>query len=261
MKAIYLDCFAGISGNMFLGALLDGGVPLEYLTTELNKLPVSGYKVVVDKVSKRGISACHVDVKMRKWFQPSRNLGDITGIIHKSELSSKVKEQAIAVFNRLAVAEAKVHGMSLDKVHFHEVGAVDAIVDIVGTVIGLEYLEIETVYASSLHVGTGFVKCSHGKMPIPAPATAELLTGVPFYSTDVVGELVTPTGAALVTGLAAGFGHMPIQFKSERIAYGAGTMNLDIANVLRMYIGKLTSTENLGLKSNEANSDDCQEPS
>jgi len=248
MKAIYLDCFSGISGNMFLGALLDAGVPQEYLNNELNKLPVGGYKLSVSRVSKLGIASCHVDVKMRRWFQPNRNLGKIIGIINDSELPAKVKEMAIAAFTRLGTAEAKVHGTTLEKVHFHEVGAVDAIVDIVGTMIGLDYLGIETVFASELHVGKGFVKCSHGRMPIPAPATAELLQNVPFYSADVTGELVTPTGAALVTTLAESFGPIPKQFRSQTVAYGAGTMNLPIANVLRMYVGTYAEHENNGVE-------------
>lgn len=237
MKAMYLDCFSGISGNMFLGALLDAGVPLDYLKTELSKLQVGGYKLEVERVSKRGIASCHVDVAMRRWFQPKRNLSQIVNLIEQSILPMNVKEQSIAVFRRLGAAEAKVHGMELEKVHFHEVGAVDAIVDIVGVMIGLDYLGVERIYASELHVGKGFVKCSHGIMPIPAPATAELLQQVPFYSTDIKGELVTPTGAALVTSLAEDFGPIPRAFRSQSVAYGAGTMNLEIANVLRIYMG------------------------
>ena len=237
MRAIYFDCFSGISGNMVLGAYLDAGMPLEHLQHELSKLPVSGYKLQVKKVSKQGISAHHVDVKMSAWFQPSRNLRDIVKIINESSLSDRVKQGALRIFTRLAEAEAKVHGVTLDKVHFHEVGAVDAIVDIVGAMIGLEYFGVDKVYSSPLHVGSGFVKCSHGQMPVPAPATAELLKGVSFYATEVVGELVTPTGAAIVTTLANEFGSQPDNFQSSQIAYGAGTKNLTIANVLRMYIG------------------------
>ena len=243
MRAIYFDCFSGISGNMVLGAFLDAGMPLEYLQQELNKLAVSGYKLEAKKVSKQGISAYHVDVKMRKWFQPSRNLHDIIKIIQDSTFSDQVKQGAIKIFTRLGEAEAKVHGVGLEKVHFHEVGAVDAIVDIVGAMIGIEYFGIEAVYVSALHVGSGFVKCSHGRMPVPAPATAELLKGVPFYSADITGELVTPTGAAIVTTLGSKFGPMPEDFRADRIAYGAGTMNLDIANVVRIYLGTAAEEE------------------
>lgn len=239
MRAIYFDCFSGISGNMVLGAYLDAGMPVEHLRQELRKLPVSGYKLEVKNVNKQGISAHHVDVKMSAWFQPSRNLRDIVKIIDESTLTDKVKQGALQIFTRLAEAEAKVHGVNMDKVHFHEVGAVDAIVDIVGAMVGLEYFEIDKVYSSALHVGSGFVKCSHGQMPVPAPATAELLRGVPFYSNEVVGELVTPTGAAIVTTLADKFGSKPENFQSSQIAYGAGTKNLANANVLRMYIGTI----------------------
>lgn len=250
MAAIYLDCFSGISGNMLLGAFLDAGMPVEYLKKELGKLSLSGYKLEVKRVSKQGISAYHVDVATTKWFQPSRNLNDIIKIIEKSDFSVTVKEGAIRVFTRLGEAEAKVHGVGIEKVHFHEVGAVDAIVDITGAMIGMEYFQIDTVYVSPLHVGSGFVKCSHGRMPIPTPATAELLKGVPFYSTGVVGELVTPTGAAIVTTLGSSFGAMPTGFRSEKVAYGAGTMDLDIANVLRLYLGSVESgvTESSAIK-------------
>jgi len=241
MRAIYFDAFSGISGNMVLGAFLDAGMPIDYLKQELSKLPVSGYRLEVKKVSKQGISAYHVDVSFRKWFQPSRNLKKIIKIIDESLFSDKVKQGAKDIFTNLAEAEAKVHGVSLDKVHFHEVGAVDAIVDIVGAMIGLEYLGVDVILASPLHVGSGFVKCSHGRMPVPAPATAELLKGVPFYSTDIVGELVTPTGAAIVSTLCKSFGPMPPDFRTEQIAYGAGTKNLEIANVLRVYIGSMTA--------------------
>ncbi|HEY3425958.1 MAG TPA: nickel pincer cofactor biosynthesis protein LarC [Negativicutes bacterium] len=258
MKAVYLDCFSGISGNMMLGALLDAGMPLAYLQAELQKMPVGGYRLLSERTIKKGISSYHVDVKITKWFERSRNLYDILDIINESQLTEYVKEGAKRIFTRLAEAEAKVHGVSIEKVHFHEVGAVDSIVDIVGTMIGLDFLGIEKVYVSDLHVGKGFVKCSHGRMPVPAPATAELLKNVPFYTTDVIGELVTPTGAAIATTLAETFGSMPAEFRTENIAYGAGTMDLDIANVLRMYVGKTIGNIDFkhSLKIIETNIDD-----
>ncbi|SDF14979.1 nickel pincer cofactor biosynthesis protein LarC [Sporolituus thermophilus] len=237
MKAIYLDCFSGISGNMMIGALLDAGLPIEHLRAELAKLDLSAYRLIDKDVVKKGIRARYFNVEFRQWFQPSRNFSDIQKIIEKSSLSKRVKEQAEGIFSRLAAAEAKVHGTSVDKVHFHEVGAIDSIVDIVGTAIGLEYLGIEQVFASALHVGSGYVKCSHGLMPVPAPATAELLQGIPFYSDKIKGELVTPTGAALVASLVQEFGAVPERMKTERVAYGAGSMDLDIPNVLRVYLG------------------------
>lgn len=257
MRAIFLDCFSGISGNMLLGALLDAGVPKDYLEQELKKLSVSGYSLEVTKVKKQGISCFHVEVPFKKWFQPSRHLKDIKKIIEESGLSDLVQTKALAVFTRLAEAEAKVHGTSIEKIHFHEVGAVDAIVDIVGTIIGLEYLGIEHIAVSRLHVGSGFVKCAHGRMPVPAPATVELLAGIPFYSTEITGELVTPTGAAIVATLGQNYGSMPSNFHMRKVAYGAGTMDLEIANVLRMYIGELAEeSDHESVKVVETNMDD-----
>ena len=256
-RAIYLDCFSGISGNMFLGALLDAGVPLSYLESELAKLDVTGYELVTKEVSKKGIRATYMEVKNKSWFQPSRNLNDIQAILYESSLSDRVKTNAKDTFCRLADAEAKVHGVPVTKIHFHEVGAVDAIVDVVGTMIGLEYLDVQLVIASALHVGSGYVKCSHGRMPVPAPATAELLVGRPFYSTDIVGELVTPTGAALVTTLSESFGPMPKSFQTKKIAYGAGTKECEIPNLLRLYVGEMvTEAVQSGTKIVETNIDD-----
>ncbi|SDE13832.1 nickel pincer cofactor biosynthesis protein LarC [Sporomusa acidovorans] len=241
MKAIYLDCFSGISGNMMIGALLDAGLPSEYLRAELAKLPVTAYKLIDKEVIKRGIKARYFNVEARQWFQPSRNLRDIHKIISESSLTDTVKEKAITIFNRLGAAEAKVHGVPESKIHFHEVGAIDSIVDIVGIAIGLEYLGIERIFTSELHVGSGYVKCSHGRMPIPAPATAELLKGIPFYSEGVKGELVTPTGAAVVACLAEACGPMPKGFIIQQVAYGAGSMDLEIPNAVRLYMGTVSA--------------------
>lgn len=241
MKAIYLDCFSGISGNMMIGALLDAGLPIEYLRAELAKLPVTAYKLIDKEVIKRGIKARYFNVEARQWFQPSRNLRDIHKIISESSLTDTVKEKAIKIFNRLGAAEAKVHGVPESKIHFHEVGAIDSIVDIVGIAIGLEYLGIERIFTSELHVGSGYVKCSHGRMPIPAPATAELLKGIPFYSESVKGELVTPTGAAVVACLAEACGPMPKGFIIQQVAYGAGSMDLEIPNAVRLYMGTVSA--------------------
>ena len=256
-SAIYLDCFSGISGNMFLGALIDAGVPMSHLKTELAKLNLSGYELVTETVIKKGIRATCLDVKTTKWFQPSRNLNDILDILKDTGLSDKVKTNAKDTFCRLADAEAKVHGVPVTKIHFHEVGAVDAIVDVVGTMIGLEYFDVQLVMSSALHVGSGYVKCSHGRMPVPAPATAELLVGRPFYSTDIVGELVTPTGAALVTTLTESFGPMPKTFQTKKVAYGAGARECEIPNLLRLYVGEMvTEAVQSGTKIIETNIDD-----
>lgn len=253
MAIVYFDCFAGISGNMLLGALLDAGLPEETLRQELAKLPVEGYDLHINKVVKSGVSAMYVDVHLNHHHDHNhinkegaehhhhhhRNLPDILKIIDSSTLDEKVKQDSKRVFIRLAEAEAKVHGTTSDKIHFHEVGAVDAIIDIIGTVFGLSYLGVEQIYASKLRVGTGFIKCSHGLMPIPAPATAELLQGIPYYAGEIAKEMVTPTGAAILSTLGTGFGVMPEGFISQKISYGAGTWDTDIPNVLRMHLGEI----------------------
>lgn len=240
-NAIYLDCFAGISGNMLLGALLDAGAPAELLRTELAELPVTGYELVITRVDKGGINACYLDVQVDESVHEHRTLADIVAMIDCAELAPAVKELAKRIFTRLAEAEGKVHGMPAEEVHFHEVGAVDSIVDIVGIAWALDYLGIEHIYASRLHVGSGFVQCCHGLMPVPAPATAELLQGIPCYQGDIAKELVTPTGAAVLATLGNGFGAMPESFVSARIGYGAGTWELEIPNVLRLYAGNVSA--------------------
>jgi len=246
MNIVYLDCFSGISGNMMIGALLDAGMPMEYLEAELKKISLSSYKLINKEVTKKGIRARYFNVEVRRWFQPSRNFSDISNMIEKSLLSDEVKQCSLAIFSRLAIAEAKVHGVPVEKIHFHEVGAVDSIIDIVGTAIGLEYLGIKEIYASALHVGSGYVKCSHGKMPVPAPATAELLIGIPTYAENIKKELVTPTGAAIVATLVKSFGSTPSNFKSQKICYGAGSRDLEIPNVLRLYLGEKDDSTDAG---------------
>lgn len=249
MKAIYLDCFSGISGNMLIGALLDAGLPFEHLRSELGKLSVTSYKLIDKEVTKRGIRARYFNVEVRQWFQPSRNLNDIHKIIEESSLTSSIKSKAKLIFSRLAAAEAKVHGVQEDKIHFHEVGAIDSIIDIIGIVVGLEYFGIKRIFTSELNVGSGYVKCNHGLMPVPAPATAELLKEIPFYSDQIKGELVTPTGAAVVACLAEACGPISKNFKVQRVAYGAGTMDLEIPNVVRLYFG--TMEDGIGARQNE----------
>lgn len=238
-KALYLDCFAGISGNMLLGALLDIGAPEELLRTELAKLPVTGYDLSITRVDKGGISAIYLDVKVDDAGHHHRNLAEIARIIEESTLAAAVKAKSNQIFTRLAEAEARVHGVPVNEIHFHEVGAVDSIVDIVGIAWALDYLGVEQIYTSRLHVGSGFVKCAHGLIPVPAPATAELLRGIPFYQGDIARELVTPTGAAVVAALGSGYGPMPDGFVSSQVGYGAGTWELEIPNVLRVYLGEM----------------------
>jgi len=243
MQALYLDCFSGISGNMLLGALLHAGLPEEILRKNLSLLPVHGYNLVIDKVNKCGISAIYVDVKLEHHdhdHHHHRHLSTIFQIIDDSQLKQKIKDDSKKVFLLLAEAEAKVHGVTVEEIHFHEVGAVDAIIDIVGTVIGLDYFQIEAIYTSPLQVGKGFIKCCHGLMPVPAPATAELLKSIPYYNGELNKELVTPTGAAVIAALGTGYGTMPANFISNAIGYGAGTWDLEIPNVLRMHVGEIT---------------------
>lgn len=237
-KILYFDCSAGASGDMTLGALLHLGVSVNYLNAELEKLPIKGFEVKVQNVNKRGIEALKADVLVNEEDAPHRGLTTIKNIINQSTLDERVKETAIKIFTKLGEAEAKIHGTTVDKIHFHEVGAIDAIVDIVGTAILIDKLQIDEVYASSIHTGTGLVKCEHGMMPIPAPATLELLKGVPIYSTEIKGELITPTGAAILSTLAKEFGRMPLM-RIDKIGYGAGTKDLIIPNVLRVSLGYL----------------------
>ncbi len=236
MKTAYFDCFAGISGDMTLGALLDAGVDAGAFRAELAKLPDIEYELQISTVVKQGMQATDVNVIISEDHH-HRRLKDITAIIETSTLSDGVKSRAISIFRRLAQAEGKVHGTSPDEVHFHEVGAVDAIVDIVGACIGLELLGIEKIVASPLPMGHGFVHAAHGRIPLPAPATVELLTGVPVYSAGIEGELVTPTGAAIIRTLASEFGDMP-RMTIQSTGYGAGKSDFGIPNLLRVIVGE-----------------------
>ncbi len=241
MTLAYFDCFSGISGDMILGALVDAGVPIETLRAELEKLRVQGYEITALKVMRAGIAATKVHVCLDEKEQPARHLADIRQIIESSSLASSVMKKSIAIFERLAEAEAKVHGTTLDRVHFHEVGAVDAIVDIVGAAIGLEILGITEVRASALNLGSGTIQTAHGTLPVPAPATVELLTGIPCYGSSIPFELTTPTGAAILTGVCSSFGPLP-QIKTDRVAYGAGGRDIPgQPNVLRLMIGSGTA--------------------
>ena len=241
---------------MFLGALVDAGVPEAALRETIDKIDLKGFVLKVGSVEKCGIHATHIDVDLTSRHH-HRGLGDILKLIREADLPEAVKEKASLVFQRLGAAEAKVHGMPIEKVHFHEVGAVDAIIDIVGTVFGFHYLGVDRIFCSPLRVGRGFVKAAHGIMPIPAPATAELLNGIPWYPGDIDRELVTPTGAALVVELCSGFGDRPTGFLAEKTSYGAGTWDLIIPNVLRLSVGTVPEEKNIDTKwLLEANVDD-----
>jgi uncharacterized protein (TIGR00299 family) protein len=232
----YFDCFSGISGDMTLGAFIDLGVSSEWLKAQFEALPVSGFELAVEKVTRNGICAKNVEIQIKE-DAGSRNYKEIIGIIEKSSLSSKVKETSLSIFEKIAEAEAKIHGCPKEQVHFHEVGGIDALVDIVGTALCVEYLKIEKVMASPIPLGRGFVDCAHGTLPLPAPATLDILKGVPIYGTKIPHELVTPTGAAIIVTLADSFEEMPDMF-IEKTGYGAGKHTFEgIPNLLRIVMG------------------------
>ncbi len=224
---------------MILGAMLDAGLPIERLREEIAKLHLSHYELDAEKVVKKGIGGiqAHIIIDQDHHLHHHRHLSHIRKIIENSDLDPTVKEKSTAIFARLAEAEARVHRSSVESVHFHEVGAMDAIIDVVGGVIGLTVLGIDKVFCSPLHVGSGTIECSHGTLPAPAPATAELIKGKPVYSTGIKGELLTPTGAAILTTLSSGFGPLPAMTVSH-IGYGAGTADPGIPNLLRVTIGE-----------------------
>ncbi len=238
MTLAYFDCFSGISGDMTLGALVDAGVNIDALRSELARLNLAGYKITAEKVSRSGIAATKVNVNIDTKEQPARHLSVVRTIIEKSRLSASIKQQSIAIFERLAKAEAHVHGTTPDKVHFHEVGAVDAIVDIVGSVIGLDLLGVTKIVGSPVNLGSGTVTTAHGMLPVPAPATIELLKAAPSYGSTIPFELTTPTGAAILSTLASSFGPVPAM-RTNRAAYGAGGKDISgQPNVLRVILGE-----------------------
>ncbi len=238
MRIAYIDCRSGISGDMTLGALIDAGVDLGDLEGQLATLGVSGWRLEKKTVKRHQIAGTKVDVVLDGDDGVHRHLSHVVTAIGESDLSQPVKERSVAVFTRLAEAEAAVHDTTPEKVHFHEVGAVDAIVDVVGACLGFEMLGIERVYCSSFRVGRGTVTAAHGMMPVPAPGTLELLKGFPVEHTDIEAELVTPTGAAILTTIGDEFSRPPT-FVPDRVGYGAGGRDLsEIANLLRIEIGE-----------------------
>ncbi len=271
MKILYYDCFAGISGDMNLGALIDLGVPEDYLLNELNKLHVEGYNIHVTKELKMGISGTKVKVELtdknynhhqehthnsqhhKHSHAPHqlehRNLKAIHAIIKESSLNDFIKEKSLAMFNEIASAEAKIHAKSIDEIHFHEVGAIDSIVDIVGAAICIDYLKPDLIMSSPVELGGGFVECAHGTFPVPAPATAEILKNIPVKMGKVDKETTTPTGAAILKTFVNEFSNNT-QFTMDRTAYGIGHRDLTIPNVLRVYMGEKSSST--GLLSSEA---------
>lgn len=264
MRLLYLDCFSGISGDMFLGALLDLGASQKNLERELHKLKLEGWHLHVARALNKNVAGVRLEVHLgahthtrkarrahiftnlhahrHEHAHDHRAYSDIRALIERAALSPFVKKHALNIFRRVAEAEAKIHGMKPDKVHFHEVGAIDSIVDIVGGCIALEELAVDAVQASELRTGFGFVDCAHGRFPVPAMATLELLKGIPHSQGDEPFELVTPTGAAIVAEFARSFGTMPT-LRVEKIGYGLGMRELNkTPNVLRAVLGQMSKT-------------------
>jgi len=241
MRMAYFDCIAGASGDMMLGALVDAGLPAEKLEAELGKLHLKDFHLHIKRVSKNAFSAVKVDVHVHD-DAPERHLADIRKVVESSHLSPRVQETAMRIFTRICEAEAAIHDSTVDKVHLHEVGGVDAIVDVCGTLAGLEALGIDRVHVSSFPLGRGFVTGAHGQIPLPAPAALSLLKGCPVTGSSIDAELVTPTGAAVLSEIADAFGPVP-SMTLDSIGYGAGNNDLEIPNVLRVMIGTSVGPE------------------
>lgn len=232
----YFDCFSGISGDMTLGACIDLGVPVDWLKDRLEQLPLTDFNLTASSVTRHGISATHARVETTEHHH-HRHFSDIVALIQNSPLSEPVKETSIRIFDTIATAESGIHGCDKKTVHFHEVGGIDAIVDIVGTALCLEYLGIDTVIASKIPFGRGFVTCQHGTLPVPVPAAVAILKGAPVYGTEIPHELVTPTGAGIVAALARSFEALP-DMVVDKIGYGAGTRDIEERpNLLRIFTG------------------------
>jgi len=238
MKTAYLDCFSGVSGDMFLGSLLDAGLPFHELRECLLTLPINGYEIEIKREARNQIFGTRFLVSLDEGRDNHRGLKEIREVIAQGDLSETVREQSIQIFESLAKVEGEIHNLPPEEVHFHEVGAVDSIIDIVGTVYALDRLHIGSLYVSALPLGSGFVMTAHGKIPVPAPATIAMLKGIPVFEAGISHEIVTPTGAALIKGLSTSFGSMPPMVVRE-IGYGVGTRDLpDRPNLLRILIGE-----------------------
>ena len=236
---LYFDCFSGASGDMILGALLDAGLSLDRLEQELAKLEITGLKIIKKKVEKGGISGTKFEPEFPEEGHRRRQLKDIMSLIDQSALSTGVKERARQIFTRLAEAEAAVHGKTSEGVHFHEIGDIDSIVDVVAVCVAIEELNVEEIHVSALRLGRGFVKTRHGTLPVPCPATLELVKGFPVEFSNISAELITPTGAAILTTLAKTVGGPMPLIRSRRIGYGAGTRDLEEQpNFLRVVMGE-----------------------
>ncbi len=237
VKILYYDCFSGISGDMNLGAMLDLGVDKDFLTAGLERLGIGGYELFVTKDERKGITGTKVDVIVKNETSGHRNLRDIEAIIRGSSLAESVKKMSLDIFMQVARAEAKVHGKAIEEIHFHEVGATDSIIDIVGAALCFEFLNVDRIMASAVEVGSGFVTCEHGTFPVPAPATAEILKGIPIKSGILPFEMTTPTGAAILAAAVSEFTER-IHFRLTEVGYGIGGRDTEIPNVLRVLLGE-----------------------
>lgn len=237
MTTLYFDCFAGASGDMILGALVGAGVDPQALNAQLALLDVEGFSVDFKKVDRSGLSCTYARVSIKP-EHVHRHLGDVLKIIYDSRLNDRVKQRSAQIFSRLAAAEAAVHNQPIESIHFHEVGALDAIVDVVGAAICFDLLQIDRFVSSPLHVGSGTVEMAHGRFPVPAPAVTELLKAAPIYATDIKGELVTPTGAAIIATVCDEYGPLP-PMRLDRYGYGAGSRSYEkFPNALRVLVGQ-----------------------
>jgi len=246
MKILYYDCFSGISGDMNLGAMIDLGVDPQFLVNELEKLKVEGWKLVAEKDQRHGISGTKVTVKQTRHEHHHRHLSDIEKIIRNSALDDATKELSMKIFMKVAVAEASVHNISLEKVHFHEVGAIDSIIDIAGAAICFNALKVDEVHVSVVELGGGMVKCDHGKLPVPAPATAEIIRNIPSKKGGVDFEATTPTGAAIISALGNVF-DSTVPFRIIKTAYGVGQKDHpEVPNLLRVFLGETSGTNEPG---------------
>lgn len=259
MRILYFDCFSGISGDMTLGALVDAGADKHAIEAGLAKLALDPFTIQWNHVVKRGISATKADVVPDNKSHGHRHYSDIVKMIEQADLEKSVKETSLAIFQKIGEAEAKIHNISLEKVHFHEVGAVDSIVDVVGTAIALHQLAVDRIIASPVPLGSGTVRCDHGLYPVPAPATLEMMKGLPVAPTKHSVELTTPTGAGIIAGTVQQFSRGLPSMIVEEIGYGAGTRDLeDQPNVLRVVIGKSKSSLPLWPVSMQAISQESQ---
>jgi hypothetical protein len=241
MRILYYDCFSGISGDMNLGAMIDLGIDKDFLIGELNKLNLKGWELIVQKDQRHGIFGTKVTVQQTRHEHVHRHLSDIENIINNSTLDNKTKELSKKIFMKVALAEAGVHRIPIEKVHFHEVGAIDSIIDIVGAAICYIALNVDGVHVSPVELGSGFVNCDHGKLPVPAPATAEIIQGIPVKKGGVDFEATTPTGAAIIAALGTEFGQEST-IKIEKTAYGIGHKEHPVVpNLLRVFIGEKTA--------------------